>query len=114
MFNVKENKINKTYTGHSKKITDIKQHPTKEIFISSSNDKTVKIWNTSNTKQSENTIKIHTGDVTAIDLHATHDYVVSASVDKSWAFSDIYNGQTLSHVHSDSGNIPWALPINFF
>lgn len=39
------------------------------------------------------TIKAHNNHVTGISLHATGQYLLSASRDKSWAFSDISSGK---------------------
>ena len=38
----------------------------------------------------------HTKAVTSISLHPIGDYVLSGSLDKSWAFSDIQTGKTIS------------------
>ena len=40
----------------------------------------------------------HTADVTAVTLHPTRDYFVTASLDKTWAFYDIARGLCMTQV----------------
>lgn len=40
-----EKEIIATFSGHTERITDISFHPTKNVFISSSDDGTIKLWN---------------------------------------------------------------------
>ena len=44
-YDYQKNKVHQKYKGHSDHITDIDFHPNKKIFISSSEDGTVKLWN---------------------------------------------------------------------
>jgi pre-mRNA-processing factor 19 len=104
LFNRSTTKIIQTLSGHSKKVNSVNFHPSHNIFVSASSDKSLKVWNGElGSIKLGHTIKTHTSDVVTSDLHATSDYVLSASLDKSWAFHDLNTGSTLAHVTSDSG-----------
>jgi len=59
--------------------------------MSASSDKTVKVW-TPSTGKCAYTFKDHKSEVTGITVHATGDYMVSASLDKTWALYDLATG----------------------
>ena len=54
-------------------------------------------------------VQTHSKGVTGISLHPTGDYVLSASADKSWAFSDLHSGKAVSSAAGDAalGCIQW-------
>ena len=52
---------------------------------------TVRIWPLAG--GAGTTVKAHKAEVTGISLHATGDYILSVSKDKSWALSEIRNGK---------------------
>lgn len=105
LFNLAANKISQTLSGHGKRVTSVNFHPSHNIFVSSSTDKTVKVWSGEPGHiKLGHTIKVHTSDVTSSQIHCTDDYVLSASLDKSWGFHDLHTGATLAHVTSDAGN----------
>jgi len=39
------------------------------------------------------TFKDHSGEVTGVSVHATGDYIVTASADKTWSLYDLTNGK---------------------
>lgn len=53
----------------------------RNTIVSSSLDSTIRVWSTANEK-CLHIIRAHEGPVSAISLHATGDYVLSASVDE--------------------------------
>ena len=55
------------------------------------------MWNVG-TSQTLQLIRAHEGAVTGLSLHATGDYLLSASEDHNWAFSDIRSGRVLCKV----------------
>eukprot|EP00741_Cyanophora_paradoxa_P022623 tig00021493_g21848.t1 len=65
------------------KVTDVLVHPSENVIFSSSTDKTVKVWTGKDSTREE---------VVGVSLHATGDYLVSASHDGTWAIFDIRSG----------------------
>ena len=63
-----------------------------QTYISTSADKTVKVWNSSNgSKYSYSeacSFDMHTSDITSVDSHPVNNFVISTSKDGSWALSD--------------------------
>ena len=101
VYNRKEQKIEATLKGHTKKVTKVIYHPTAPVVVSASQDSTVRIWSV-RAERCAHTVQTHTAAVTGISLHATGDYVLSVSADKRWAFSDINTGRTLCNVADPS------------
>jgi len=90
-----------TLTGHTKKITSVLFHPKEDILLSSSLDKTARIWRHSEAGyEVVETLKAHVSGVIGLSLHASGDYVVTASQDASWAFHDLHNARCLAHVQN--------------
>ena len=72
----------------SRQINSVLLHTSKDMAFSCSADKTVKVWAPS-TGKCVYTFKEHKADVAGISVHATGDYLVSASMDKTWALYDL-------------------------
>jgi len=99
LFNRRTGRKDATLTGHTKKVTSVKFHPTKDVLLSASSDNTLKIWNKGgDTYKAGHTISLHTDEIVGLSLHATNDYVVSASKDRTWAFHNIETGRSLLQV----------------
>merc|ERR1712078_310603 len=49
-------------------------------------------------------MRVHQAPVTGLSLHATGDYVLSTSIDQSWAFSDVREGRLITKVTSAAGD----------
>ncbi|KAJ3004800.1 hypothetical protein HKX48_001036 [Thoreauomyces humboldtii] len=71
-------------------------------FLTASVDKSVKCWSVEWSEgadvrigKAKYTVRTHSGSVTALTLHPTGDYFVSASLDATWALHDVHSGQTL-------------------
>ncbi|KAI8815841.1 WD40-repeat-containing domain protein [Fimicolochytrium jonesii] len=80
-------------------------------FLTAGADKTIKYFQVEITGDDDYSVgaakwvnKTHTAAVTALSLHPSGDYFISAGADATWAFNDIHTGQTLSSV-SQSGKI---------
>lgn len=102
VFNKETEQVVSTLKGHQKQLTSVIYHPTeRNTIISSSLDATIRVWTTAGDK-CLHVIRAHEGPVSAISLHATGDYVLSASADEKWAFSDIRTGRTLCRVADPS------------
>ena len=76
-----------TISAHTKGVTMVRLHPTKEVVISASLDGTARIASTSGGEAT--TVMTHQGGVTGCTLHATGDYLVTCSSDSSWALSSL-------------------------
>eukprot|EP00741_Cyanophora_paradoxa_P009519 tig00001501_g9219.t1 len=93
LFNRAAGKLVAKLAGHSKKVTDVLVHPSENVIFSSSTDKTVKVWTGKDSSwKAALTLKEHAEEVVGVSLHATGDYLVSASHDGTWAIFDIRSG----------------------
>lgn len=61
----------------------------------------MRVWSVRE-ERAMHTLNTHSAAVSDISLHATGDYVLSASHDKKWAFSDLRAGRTLCAVADDN------------
>jgi WD40 repeat protein len=73
-------KLLNTFEGHSNDITDLLVTVDRKYLISSSKDKTIRIWDIANVKEIH-TFSEHTWSVTDIDMDAFGLYLVSSSLD---------------------------------
>jgi pre-mRNA-processing factor 19 len=104
VFDRTHSKIANTLTHHTKRVNEVQFHPSKDVILSCAADKTAVAWaKTGNDYHSSHVIKAHSDDVTSLSLHATGDFWVTASLDKTWAFHDLNTGATLAQVQADAG-----------
>jgi len=102
VFDRAEGKIIATLQGHTKRVSDVLFHPEQDLLLTASHDKTVRLWTpTEENKYESNALRLHEGEVVGITLHPTGDYFVSASLDSSWAFTDIQAMRCLANIRSD-------------
>jgi len=73
-------KLLNTFEGHSNEITDLLVTVDRKYLISSSKDKTIRIWDIANVKEIH-AFTEHTWSVTDIDMDAFGLYLVSSSLD---------------------------------
>lgn len=85
-----------TLSAHTKRVTDVCFHPTKELLVTTSVDKTARVWQHQQDKDGgaggykvAHVLDDHEGEVVGATIHATGDFLATASKDKSWAFYDI-------------------------
>ncbi|CAN0152304.1 unnamed protein product [Hapterophycus canaliculatus] len=93
-----------TLAGHTKRVTDACFHPTKELLLTSSVDRTARVWQAEEEGGGYKVAHVlddHDGEVVGATVHATGDFVATASKDKSWAFYDINRGRLLRHVKNE-------------
>ncbi len=83
-----------TFEGHLNDVTDILVTPNRKYMISSSKDRTIKIWNMANGKL-ERTILEHTWAVTDIDMDPYGKVLVSCGLDGTVGLYDIETGEKL-------------------
>jgi len=103
LFNGEKEKLVQKMTGHTKKVVQVKIHPTQDIILSASQDGTARVWaNTSGNWQGayscKNVVRVHKGEVTDLSIHPLGDYFLTASRDKSWAIHDMTQNKLIRHV----------------
>jgi pre-mRNA-processing factor 19 len=105
VFSTATQQLTATLTGHAKKVSDVAFHPSADLLVSGSYDKTVRIWSANDKGYAAvHSLMVHDDGVTSASIHATGDYVLSASLDASWALSDIRSGRLLAR-YSLSGDV---------
>lgn len=105
LFDRTSGQILSSLSGHSKKVTSVKFVSRDELFVTSSADKTVRIWqgNEDGNYNCRHILKDHTAEVQAVTVHATNNYFVTASLDNTWCFYDLSSGLCLTQVGEASG-----------
>merc|ERR1711907_136296 len=95
-----EDHVVTTLAGHKKKVNRVLFHPEAPTVFTASSDKTARVWSsTGGDFATASQITCHKGEVTDATLHATGDYLVTSSLDASWAFHDISTGNCLVQKH---------------
>ena len=89
--------------GHTDVVNRVIYHPSVDTVFTGSHDSTIRIWNVP-TSQCLKIMSMHQAQVTGLSLHATGDYVLSTSMDQSWAFSDVREGRLITRVTSAAGD----------
>ncbi|VFR01553.1 unnamed protein product [Cuscuta campestris] len=104
VFSRSSEQIISTLIGHTKRVTSVKFAVEGEMVVTSSADKTVRVW-----QESENgnyncrhILKDHTSEVQAVTIHATNNYFVTASLDSTWCFYELASGLCLAQVSDAS------------
>jgi WD40 repeat protein len=88
-------KLLNTFEGHSNDISDLLVTVDRKYLISSSKDKTIKIWDIANAKV-DHTFTDHTWSVTDIDMDPFGLYLVSGSLDGTVHLYDLKARTTLN------------------
>ncbi|KAK4749165.1 hypothetical protein SAY87_026614 [Trapa incisa] len=104
LFNRQSGEILSTLSGHSKKVTSLKFVNEGGIVLTGSADKTVRIWEVSEEGNytCRQTLKDHLAEVQAVTVHATNNYFVTASLDRTWCFYELSSGLCLTQVEGTS------------
>jgi len=105
LFNTQTRKLVAKISGHTKRVNDVAFHPTEDLVFSCSQDRTVRVWRSAGDNHytlAHNINRAHSDEVVGVSLHATGDYLASASNDRSWAFHDIRAGTTLTRTTDPS------------
>ncbi|KAL5542356.1 hypothetical protein UlMin_010066 [Ulmus minor] len=105
IFDRSSGQIISTLSGHSKKVTSVKFVARDNLFLSSSADRTVRIWQGTDdgNYNCNHILKDHTAEVQAVTVHATNNYFVTASLDKTWCFYELSSGLCLTQVEDSAG-----------
>ena len=89
------------YSSGSQRLSAIKLHPTQDLLLASSHDGTAKLHEASSGTL-KHTFAVHAGPVTGCALHATGDYAVTASTDRTWALVDLNAGSCVLQTRDDA------------
>merc|ERR1712039_201661 len=90
--------------GHTKKVTTVVLHPTRDVAFSASQDTTARVWTCDSNSDWRSSytcahqVRKHRAEVTDLTLHPLGDYFTTASRDKSWALHDLASGRVVRHV----------------
>lgn len=84
----------RTFEGHSNDITDLVVTIDRKFLISSSKDKTIKIWTIANGKELR-TLNGHTWEVKDIDIDVSGKFLVSCGLDGKVILWDVAKGEPI-------------------
>eukprot|EP00898_Chlorokybus_atmophyticus_P008651 jgi/Chlat1/8788/Chrsp90S08134 len=101
VFNLDSGKIVATLAGHTKKVTATKFLPKAPLVLTCSGDKSSRLWRAAEDGASYDCVHVlrdHKAEVTGASIHATGNYFVTASIDKTWCFYDVESAACLSQV----------------
>lgn len=93
-----------TMVGHSGFVFSVAFSPDGERIVSSSSDKTVKLWDTAS-GETINTLKAHTGYVWSVTFSPDGQYIASGSDDKLVILWDAAVGAPLHNLEGHSGSV---------
>ncbi|KAK9804685.1 hypothetical protein WJX72_000013 [[Myrmecia] bisecta] len=103
LFDRAASRIVGSLTGHAKRVTDVKFGASQEVVVSTSADKTARIWRAEGDGyKAAAVLSDHSAEVTAVTLHPTKDYFVTASLDKTWCFYDMQSALCLTQIADES------------
>jgi len=91
--------------GHTRKITDVKFHPTQNIILSASSDNTSFVWNYSqNDAQWQIAYKQenHSNAITGLCIHPLGTYYAVSSLDCKWSLYNMFNGAILLSIENEN------------
>jgi len=104
LFDAQNGKLAQKLHGHTKKVTSVLFHPTKDVILSASEDATARVWactDPANWKapySCAHVVRKHSAEVTDLSIHPLGDFFLTCSLDKSWAIHDLSNGRCVRHV----------------
>lgn len=81
LWNCKDGRCIFTFSGHDNWVTDLVFHPSGKYLLSSSDDKSLRIWDLHSGRLFTKLLGIHDHFVSTLDMG--HKHVVTGSVDKT-------------------------------
>jgi|EP00927_Polykrikos_kofoidii_P067037 pre-mRNA-processing factor 19 len=104
LFDGGNQKLAQKLLGHSKKVNSVSFHPTKEVILSASQDMTARVWTCSDKTNWKapytcaHVVRRHKAEVVDLSVHPLGDFMLTASLDRSWALHDLATGRCVRHV----------------
>jgi pre-mRNA-processing factor 19 len=101
VFSTDRQRVSSVLSGHTKRVSAVSFHPTEELALSSSVDRTVRVWSAeggASEYRTVQTLRVHEGEVTSMSVQPTGDYLATSSTDRSWALWDIRTGALLVRI----------------
>merc|ERR1712217_204429 len=104
LFNAGKEKMAQKMLGHTKKVTSVAFHASKDVILSASQDTSARVWTCSDASDWQapytcaHTFQKHKAEVTDLSIHPVGDYFTTSSLDKSWALHDLTVGRCVRHV----------------
>jgi pre-mRNA-processing factor 19 len=104
LFDAKEEKLAQKLLGHTKKVTSVAWHDTKDIVVSASQDMTARVWSCTDSSNWKapwtcaHVVRKHQVEISDVSMHPLGDFFCTSSLDKSWAVHDISTGRLVRHV----------------
>lgn len=101
VFNAQSQQLEATLSGHSKKVSAVAFHPSADLLVSGSHDKTVKLWTPATTGGAGGysvgaTLDGYDDAVVGLSVHPTGGYVLAGSLDATWGLHDVRGGKLLA------------------
>ncbi|KAK9838127.1 hypothetical protein WJX81_002866 [Elliptochloris bilobata] len=91
LFDRAAGRVRSQLAAHAKRVTGVQFLGSDGALVSCSADRTVKLWSADaeGAFTAAAVFQDHSDEVTAVTVHATGDYIVTASLDRTWAFYDL-------------------------
>lgn len=106
LYDKNANKTVCTLSGHQNCVNDVLFHPTLDILFTCSDDNTARIWvkNKDQTAgyRTSHILKQHVAPVKQMTLHPSNDYILTSSMDSTWALYDVATGVHLTQSVPDN------------
>lgn len=108
-FGVRDIEVKWILTGHDRGVTWVAFHPTESLLVSSSEDRTVRVWRMVDSRALQiDVFRGHTDDVVGAEFHPWHDLVLSVSSDKTLRVWDLGKHQLL-HTFKRASDKFWSV-----
>lgn len=96
--------------AHAARVTSVCLHPSRPLVLSSAADGSARVSSTAG-GAAVDLARVHKASVNSCTLHASGEYCVTASDDRSWALFDLESGSCVLRHQSDAASAGCALRI---
>ena len=98
-----EGKVLRKLSGHTDAVTSIKFVLSKNVYVSGSQDNTVRIWSESSDFKCTSVIKEDIAPVVSINIHPTESHFITSFVNSTWGFYDLERATCVMRAMETSG-----------